>query len=45
MAAMIAVDHLNVTFRSGDREVRAVQDVSFEVAAGKAQPRDFLKMF
>ena len=36
MAAMIAGDHLSVTFRSGDREVRAVQDVSFDVAAGES---------
>jgi peptide/nickel transport system ATP-binding protein len=32
---MIRVADLSVTFRNGSREVRAVQDVSFEVAAGE----------
>ena len=32
---MIAVEDLNVTFRVGGRLIRAVEDVSFEVAAGE----------
>ena len=32
---MIAVKDLNVTFRNGGREIRAVQGISFDVAAGE----------
>jgi peptide/nickel transport system ATP-binding protein len=32
---MIAVSHLNVTFHVGGREIRAVEGVSFDVAAGE----------
>ncbi len=35
MAGMIAVDDLNVTFRSGTRRIRAVRDISFDVASGE----------
>jgi len=35
MAAMIAVRELSVTFHSGGRDVRAVNDVSFAVAPGE----------
>jgi peptide/nickel transport system ATP-binding protein len=35
MAGMIAVVDMSVTFRSGGRQIRAVQGVSFEVAAGE----------
>ncbi len=36
MSGLVSVDGLHVTFASGSREVRAVRDVSFDVAEGES---------